>query len=95
MKRVQINLEVLHMIQKYVSGLAEEMGISLSRVSVVEGRNVGCLSVHLVHLGTKDKLVSALVHQSELNDLHNAVSCDRLELKMRAALSRLGSTSGI
>lgn len=77
------------MIQKFVADLAEQMGIKLSRISVVEGRNVGCLSVHLLHLGNNDKLVSALVHQSELDDLKNNVLCDRLELKIRSALSRL------
>lgn len=77
------------MIQAYVTDLAEKMGISLSRISVVEGRNVGCLSVHLLHLGTNDRLVSALIHQSELDDLQNDIGCDRLELKIRSALSRL------
>lgn len=77
------------MIEKYVADLAAEMGIPLSKISVVEGRKVGCLSVHLLHLSSKDNKVSALVHQSELDDLQNDICCDRLELKIRSALSRL------
>lgn len=77
------------MIQKYVADLADQMGISLTRFSVIDGRSVGCLSVHLLHLGTDDKLVSALIHQSDLDALSNNICCDRLELKIRAALSRL------
>lgn len=77
------------MIQKYVDNLAGQMGISLTRISVVDGRTVGCLGVHLLHLGTNDKLVSALVHKSDLDDLRNDICCDRLELRIRVALSRL------
>ncbi len=77
------------MIYKYVYDLARQMGISLTRMSVVDCRSVGCLGVHLLHFGTNHKLVSALVHQSDLDDLKNDICCDRLELKIRVALSRL------
>ena len=77
------------MIHKYVYDLARQMGISLTRMTVVDGRSVGCLGVHLLHFGTSGKLVSALVHQSDLDDLKNDICCDRLELKIRVALSRL------
>lgn len=77
------------MIQEYVYGIAAQMNIQLSRVSVVEGRNVGCLDVHLLNLTSKDQLVSALVYQSELDKLQIGDSCERLESRIRSALSRL------
>ncbi len=77
------------MIQQYVSDIAAKMGIRLSKITVVEGWIVGCLDVHLLHLADSDQVVSALVHQSELDDLLKDSSCDRLELKIRSALSRL------
>jgi len=77
------------MIHEYASDLAAQAGIKLSRVAVIEGRRVGCLDVHLLHLAADRKLVSALVYQSELDELQNGSHCERLELKIRAALSRL------
>jgi hypothetical protein len=77
------------MIKKYVNDLSAEMGIKLKKIAVVDGRDVGCLSVSLLHLSAADQLVSVLVHQSELDDLQKNITCDRLELKVRSALSRL------
>lgn len=77
------------MIQEYVTDIAAQMGIRLSRITIVEGRDVGCLSVHLLHIFSSDQLVSALVHQSELDNLLNNSGCERLERKIRSALMRL------
>lgn len=77
------------MIQEYAADLAAQMGIQLSQVSVVEGRRVGCLDVHLLNLAIDDHRVSTLVYQSELDDLQGGSYCERLELKIRSALSRL------
>lgn len=77
------------MIQAYVGDIAAQMGIVLSKITVVDGRDVGCLSVHLLHISSSGRQVSALVHQSELDDLFLYTVCDRLEVKIRSALSRL------
>lgn len=77
------------MIRQYATDIAAQTGITLTRVSVVDGRNVGCLDVFLLHLGAQGQLVSILVYQSELDELEKSASCDRLELKIRSALSRL------
>lgn len=77
------------MIQEYVVDLAAQMGIKLSRVSMVEGRRVGCLDVHLLNLAADGQRVSTLVYQSELDGLQSGSGCERLELKIRSALSRL------
>lgn len=78
------------MIREYTVNLAAQMGIKLSRVSIVEGRKVGCLDVHLLKLAADGQRVSTLVYQSELDGLHSGSSCcERLELKIRSALSRL------
>lgn len=77
------------MIKEYAADLAAQMGIPLSRISAVEGRDVGCLDVHLLNLYSDDQSVSALVYQSELDDLQNGSCCERLEMKIRATLARL------
>jgi hypothetical protein len=77
------------MIRSYATDLAAQVGIKLTQVSVVEGRRVGCLDVHLLHLAAEGQLVSTLVYQSELDELQGDSCCERLELKIRTALSRL------
>jgi hypothetical protein len=77
------------MIQGYVADIAAQKGIPLLRVSLVEGRTVGCLDVYLLHLAAERQMVSALVYQSELDNLYSGSPCDRLEVKVRVALSRL------
>jgi len=77
------------MICKFADDLATQAGIKLSRVSVVEGRRVGCLDAYLLNLVSDGQLVSALMYQSELDELHSDSCCERLESKIRTALSRL------
>jgi len=77
------------MIQEYVVKLAEQSGIQLSGISVVDGRMVGCNDAHPLHLTADGNLVSVLVHQSELDELQSCTYCERLEIKIKTALSRL------
>jgi hypothetical protein len=77
------------MIREYTNNLALQLGIRLSQISVVNGQDVGCLDVYLLHLSSKDKQASVLVYQSELDGLQNGDTGGQLELKVRAALSRL------
>ena len=77
------------MIREYTAKLAEQSGIQLSGVSVIEGRKVGCSDAHLLHLIAGGNLISALVQQSELEELQSSSCCERLELKIKDALSRL------
>ena len=77
------------MIHEYAQDLATQMCIELTTVSVVDGEAAGCLDVYLLHLSTKSHLVNALVYQSDIENLQNGGCCDRLELRIRAALSHL------
>lgn len=77
------------MIREYAASFAVQNGIQLSGVKFVEGRSVGCLDVHLLHLVADEHQVSALVYQSELDALQEGICVDRLDMKLRTALSRL------
>ena len=77
------------MIQKYVIDIAAQIKIQVSQVSIIEGRNVGCLDVHLLNVTSGDRLVSVLVYQSELDKLQLGERCERLESRIRSALSGL------
>ena len=77
------------MIQEYADDLAAQMGIKISRVSVVDGKLLGCRDSNLLQLYSDDHMESALIYRLELEDLQNGVSRPRLEARIRAALSRL------
>jgi len=77
------------MIREYAADIATQMGIRLSRISVIEGQRVGCFDVHLLNLAAENQRVSTLVYQSELDKLQNGSSSERLEVKIRGALSKL------
>jgi len=76
-------------IKEYATGIAAQMGMKLTKISVIEGQRIGCLDVHLLNLARGNQIVSALVYQTELDRLQNGFQCDRLETKIRSALSRL------
>jgi hypothetical protein len=77
------------MIEEYVADTAFHMGIKLSQLSIVEGRRVGCLGAHLLNLASGDQIVSTLVFQTELDKLQDGNYSERLETKIRSALSQL------
>jgi len=83
------------MINKYASNLAEQMGISLSRVTVIDGKLLGCRDSHLLQLHSDGHVESALIFQRELEDLHNGICHDRLETRLRVTLSRLKIQLGL
>ena len=77
------------MIQNLAHNLAADMGVTLTRVSIVDGTRLGCLDVHLLHLASGRHLSSALIHQAEIDNLHKGDYTGRLETKIRDALTRL------
>ena len=77
------------MIQEYVHDIAVQMKIHVSQLTLVEGRDVGCLDVHLLKLSSDGHQQNALVYQYELDKIKTGECCERLELRIRAALSGL------
>jgi hypothetical protein len=77
------------MIKDLAHDLASEMGMQLSEVSVIEGRDVGCLDAYLLRLTSGVHIVNALAYQSDIDELQRNGNCNRLGVKIRDALSRL------
>lgn len=77
------------MIIKYVSDLASRMGIKLTKVSLIDGKTVGCLDTHSLMMSSKGCNVSTIVYKSDLVQLENGNDCHRLEASIREKLSRL------
>jgi hypothetical protein len=77
------------MIEEFATNLAKQKGISLTRVSLADGKMMGCHDVYILEISAKGQLVSKLVHQSDLNKLQNNSACDRLEVIIRSAVTKL------
>lgn len=77
------------MIQSYASDLATQMGIQLSQVSVMEDWSVFCQDAYLVKLAARDQLVSIVVYKHDLDNLRHSPGRERVDDKIRSALSRL------
>jgi hypothetical protein len=77
------------MIHTYASDVATQMGIQLSQVAVIEDWSVFCQDAYLLNLSSCNQLVSIVVYKHDLDNLHNAPCRERLDDKLRSALSRL------
>ena len=77
------------MINTYVMSLAKQMGVKLSKLVIVDGKQAGCLDVHLFKLSAKGHKVAALAYQSDLERLEKGIQCDRLDSRVRTALEQL------
>ncbi len=77
------------MIKKYVSNIAVQIGLELSKISLVDGQTLGCRDTHLLSMSIKERIVSTIIYQSDLENLVKGIGCDRLEIRIRMALSRL------
>ncbi len=79
------------MVEKLSKDIAKEIGVDITSVSMFDGHQVGCLDVFLLQLYAQGYSVNALVHQHELDLLDEGGTCDKLNFKIRAALTRLKS----
>jgi hypothetical protein len=77
------------MIEEFATKIAKQKGITLTSVSLADGQMMGCQDVYILKISAKGRLVSKLVHQSDLNKLQNDSACDRLEVIIRSALTKL------
>lgn len=77
------------MIKKYASGLAEQFGLKLSKVSLVDGLKLGCRDIYLLNMSSKEHIVSAIIFRDDLERMKSVTGCDRLELRIRYSLARL------
>lgn len=77
------------MINKYVSDIAAQMGITLTKISLVNGKFLGCRDAHSLMMSAKSCSFSAIVYQADLAQLVSGGRCERLESDVRSSLSRL------
>ena len=77
------------MIKDFVSGIATQMGMKLTDVSLTDNIHVGCINVQTLKATSNGHAVSTLVLQGDIEKLKSGIDCDRLEVRVRASLLRL------
>ena len=77
------------MIHEYATAVAEQMGLTLSRVALVNGGLLGCKDCHLLQLYSGEHSECAVIYQRDLVNLSEGIYCDRLETRIRSALTSL------
>ena len=76
------------MLTKYVSDLANQSGINLSSILLVDGQSYGQPDTYLLQMFSKNRLTTTLIYQSDLDDLKQGTK-PNLESKIITALSKL------
>lgn len=77
------------MLIEMATNIALQKGINLTKVSLVEGQRLGCSDTSLLNLTAKGHVVSTLIYHSDIDSLNKGCGNDRLELRIRAAVSKL------
>ena len=77
------------MFDTYVHTIAAELDVALTKVALVDNDNLREMNAYLLHLATRNHLVSTLIYRTDLIELQRSHSSDRLEVKIRSTLARL------
>jgi len=76
-------------LNKMVSDVAHEMGISLTKVQYVDGRRLGCRDAHLLKITAQGNLVSTIIHNGEFRTDAGPDYSERARCRIRDVLTPL------
>ena len=77
------------MLKELVRDIAEQSGVSPTNIELVNGLRLGCKDAHLLKISVMDKMVTALIHQEELETFRDDGINERTCLKIQSAIHRL------
>ncbi len=77
------------MIEKTVKDIAAELNMHAPKVSITDGRRLGCRDMHMLTLEFGSKRSTVLIFQTDLDQLRNSIFCERLDENIRTAITRL------
>jgi hypothetical protein len=77
------------MLSKYVADLADQIGIKLSSIELVDGQSYGRPDTYLLQIFAKNRLTTALIYQSDLDDLKQGIESSRITSKISSALAKI------
>lgn len=76
-------------LNKLVSDVASELGISLTKIQYVDGRRLGCRDAHLLKVGADGNLVSTIIHEAEFGMNEGPGHTEQARCKIRGLLAKL------
>ena len=76
-------------LNRLVSDVANEMGVTLTKIQYIDGRRLGCRDAHLLKLGADGNLVSTIIHEGELGMEEGSDRTERAKCKIRGLLTKL------
>ena len=65
------------MIKKLVRDIATQLEVPLPKISITDGRRLGCRDMDLLTLEFDCKEANSLIGQSDMDQLHNGICSDR------------------
>lgn len=77
------------MIRNLVMKVAEEAGIELTKIDVIDGKDVGCLDAGLLRIYSDHHFVSEILYSSEMIGISNGLQNTAFELRILRALNHL------
>ncbi len=73
-------------LSKLINEVAGEMGMTLTKVQIVDGRHLGCRDAHLIKIAADGNLTSTVIHEYEFS-VHAGQACsERTKNKIRSAI---------
>jgi hypothetical protein len=76
-------------LTRLIGDVAEEMGISLTKIQFIDGRRLGCRDAHLLKIGSYGKLVSIIIHEGEFGMNEDPGHIELAKSKIRGVLAKL------
>jgi hypothetical protein len=77
------------MVKKYVSNVASQMGIVLSKVQLIKSKSVRSPDTHMLMMSSNGCNVSTIIYQDDLEIIKSGSTCDTLDLRILQVLLRL------
>jgi len=76
-------------LNRLISDVAGEMGISLTKLQFIDGRRLRCRDAHLLKIGSHGKLVSIIIQDGEFGMSEDPVQVELAKSKIRVILTKL------
>jgi hypothetical protein len=82
------------MIHGYVKEIAEQNGVAVDSITLLDGERIGVLDAYLMKLHCNGHMVSTLLFKKELDAIKDGQVSERFQREIAKALTRLHVLSG-
>jgi hypothetical protein len=81
------------MIQCYVREIAEQNGVAVDLITLLDGERIGILDAYLMKMFSRGHMVSTLLFKKELDAIKDGRSSERFQREILKSLARLQTLS--